>query len=64
MVAEGPRIQTWINGHKIADLKVDHEIQKKYAKGFIALQVHSIPKGEGPYEVAWRNIRIKEFDER
>jgi hypothetical protein len=63
VVAKGPRIQTWINGEPVADLTVDDEIQKQYAKGFIALQVHSIPKGEGPYEVAWRNIRIKELDQ-
>jgi hypothetical protein len=31
------------------------------ASGFIALQVHSIPEGEGPYQVMWRNIRIKEM---
>jgi hypothetical protein len=61
VVAQGPRIQTWINGEPIADLTLDDEIHKQYAKGFISLQVHSIPAGEGPYEVAWRNIRIKEL---
>jgi hypothetical protein len=60
IVAQGPRIQTWINGQKIEDL-TDEPIFKTHPKGFIGLQVHSIGKGEGPFEVAWRNIRIKEL---
>ncbi len=28
---------------------------------FIGLQVHGIPKGEGPYQVRWRNVRIREL---
>lgn len=62
VVAKGPRIRTWINNHEVADLTLDDEFHQKYAKGFIALQVHSVPAGEGPYDVAWRNIRIKELD--
>lgn len=61
VVAKGPHIQTWINGQEVADLTVDEEIQKQYGKGFISLQVHGIPAGSGPYEVAWRNIRLKEL---
>jgi len=60
IVAKGPRIQTWINGEKVADLT--HE--KAYAthpKGMIGLQVHGIGKGSGPFEVAWRNLRIREI---
>ena len=30
-------------------------------RGFIGLQVHGIPKGAGPYQVRWRNIRIREL---
>lgn len=56
--AVGPRIQTWINGHPIEDL-TDEEIYKTHPSGFIGLQVHGIRKGTGPYEVAWRNIRIR-----
>jgi hypothetical protein len=58
IVAQGPRIQTWINGQKIEDL-TDEPIFKTHPKGFIGLQVHSIRKGDGPFEVAWRNIRIR-----
>ncbi len=61
VVAKGPRIQTWINDQPIEDL-TDEEIYKTHAKGFIGLQVHGIGKAAGPYEVAWRNIRIKEID--
>jgi len=59
VVAEGPRIQTWINGEPIEDL-TDEAIYKTHPAGFIGLQVHGIGKGTGPYEVSWRNLRIKE----
>jgi hypothetical protein len=29
------------------------------ASGIIGLQVHDVGKDETPYEVRWRNIRIK-----
>ena len=61
IIAQGPRIQTWINGQPIEDL-TDEAIYKTHAKGFIGLQVHGIRKGTGPYEVSWRNLRIKELD--
>ena len=61
IVAKGPRIQTWINGKTVEDL-LDEESYRTHPKGFIGLQVHGIPQGTGPYEVAWRNIRIKSFD--
>jgi hypothetical protein len=57
-VARGPRIQTWINGSKIEDLN-DEQAYKDHPRGFIGLQVHGIGRGSGPYEVAWRNLRIK-----
>lgn len=60
ILAEGPRIQTWINGHKVADLTHD-EIYKTHPKGKIGLQVHGIAAGTGPFDVAWRNIRIREL---
>jgi len=60
ILAKGPVIKTWVNGNQVSDLK-DEEKYKSHAKGFIGLQVHSIKKGTGPYEVAWRNIKIKEL---
>jgi hypothetical protein len=58
VIAEGPRIQVWINGEKITDLW-DEEIYMTHPRGFIGLQVHSISEDEGPYQVAWKNIRIR-----
>jgi hypothetical protein len=58
--AEGPRIQTWINGEVVEDLTDDAKFAS-HPKGFIALQVHGIGAGEGPYSVQWRNIKIKEL---
>lgn len=59
IVAKGPRIQTFINDQKIEDI-TDEAIYKTHAKGFIGLQVHGIGKKPGPFEVMWRNLRIKE----
>ncbi len=60
IVAKGPRIQTWLNGKLVADL-THEEIYKQHKKGVIGLQVHGIKKGTGPYEVRWRNLRVKEL---
>ena len=60
IVAKGPRIQTWVNGNKVSNLTEKEKFQS-HPKGFIGLQVHSIKKGSGPFEVAWRNIKVKEL---
>src|ERR687892_2720349 len=60
IVAEGPRIRTWINGEPIEDL-TDAAAYASHAEGFIGLQVHSIDPGTGPYEVAWRQLRLREL---
>lgn len=60
IIAKGPRIQTFINGEPIEDL-TDEEIFKTHSSGFIGLQVHGIGRDQGPYEVAWRNIKIREL---
>jgi mono/diheme cytochrome c family protein/glucose/arabinose dehydrogenase len=54
--AHGSHLRTWLNGVLAADM-----IDTQTAKGFIALQVHSIgdPALKGK-KVSWRNIRIKE----
>ena len=57
VVAKGARIQTWINGQQIEDL-VDEAKLASHPKGFIGLQVHGVGD-KGPFEVAWRNIKIK-----
>jgi hypothetical protein len=60
IVADGPRIRTWINGEPIEDL-TDAAAYANHAEGFIGLQVHSIETGTGPYEVAWRRLRLREL---
>jgi hypothetical protein len=60
IIAHGPRIETFINGTMVEDL-TDEEIFKTHPKGKIGLQVHGIGKQDGPFDVAWKNIRIKEL---
>lgn len=60
IVAQGARIQTWINGEPVEDLTDDAKFQS-HPKGFIGLQVHGIGEGKGPYSVQWRNITIKKL---
>ena len=61
VVADGANIIVWINGAVVSDLNHE-EKYKSHPKGFIGLQVHSIGRGSGPYEVRWRKIKIKELD--
>ena len=72
IVAKGPRIQTWVNGHLIEDL-VNEELYKTHAKGIIGLQIHGINERElnlpvhaglgitksQPLIVKFRNIRVR-----
>ncbi|MEM6776612.1 MAG: family 16 glycoside hydrolase [Planctomycetota bacterium] len=53
--AVGDRIQTWLGDQSIADI-VDPE---SAAEGFIGLQVHRIKPDAGPFEVRWRDVRIR-----
>jgi hypothetical protein len=57
VLAEGARIQTWINDQQISDL-MDKEKLKTHPKGFIGLQVHGVGN-RGPFDVAWRNLKIR-----
>ncbi|MCG3196049.1 MAG: hypothetical protein GHCLOJNM_00520 [bacterium] len=60
VLAVGPNIKVWINGAQISDLTHEEKF-KSHPKGFIGLQVHGIGKGTGPYEVAWRSLKIREI---
>ena len=56
ILAVGPRMQTWINGRPVEDLT-----DKDWSQcGFIGLQVHGVGD-RGPFEVRWRNIKIKDL---
>ena len=56
VIAQGKRIRSFVNGVEVADFEDERD-----ASGFIGLQVHSIKKGTGPFEVSWRNVQIREL---
>ncbi|MEL6107263.1 MAG: DUF1080 domain-containing protein [Planctomycetota bacterium] len=56
IIAKGNRIQSFVNGIAVADFVDDRD-----AEGILGLQVHSIKKGKGPFEVSWRKIRVREL---
>ncbi len=72
IVAKGPRIQSWVNGHLIEDY-TNEELYKTHSRGFIGLQAHglsdrelSLPINAGrgitksqPLMVKFRNIRVR-----
>jgi quinoprotein glucose dehydrogenase len=72
IVAKGPRIQSWVNGHPVEDLTLD-QLYKTYKKGLIGLQIHAISDREialpvhaglnittrQPLMVKFRDIRIR-----
>ena len=60
ILAQGAKITTWVNGNEVENV-TDAETHKKFPRGFIGLQVHGIKSGTGPFQVAWRNIKIREL---
>jgi hypothetical protein len=52
ILAEGDRIQTWLNGQQMVDI-TDEKIGA--GNGRIALQIHD----GGGIKVRWRNIKLK-----
>ena len=61
ILANGPRIQTWINGVQVSDI-TDEKIYENHSEGFIGLQVHRKDVDPGTLSVAWKNIRIRELN--
>ena len=59
VLARGDQVTTWINGNEVITTTIPAERHKTHASGFIGLQIHSIKDGTGPYEIAWRHIRIR-----
>ncbi|MDG1890705.1 MAG: DUF1080 domain-containing protein [Verrucomicrobiota bacterium] len=57
--AQGSRIKTWINDLQVADLEED---VSEFKEGFVALQVHGIKPGKGPYQVRWRHLYLRRLD--
>ena len=60
IVATGAKFKVWLNGAQISDL-TDTDKYKTHPRGFVGLQVHSVKRGTGPFEVRWRNLRIREL---
>ncbi len=72
IVAEGPRIRTWVNGQPVEDL-TNEDVYRTHPKGFIGLQIHGLSErevnlpinaGSGvtagePLVIKWRKIRIR-----
>jgi type 1 glutamine amidotransferase len=54
---KGSSIKTWINDVPCADLRDSVD-----AKGIIGLQVHGLGQNFFPYQVRWRNLRIRELN--
>ncbi len=60
VIAMGPNIQVWLNGKHVSDL-THQERFETHPNGFIGLQVHGIGAGQGPFEVRWRNIKLRDL---
>jgi hypothetical protein len=56
IVVQGNRYRSWVNGVPATDFTDDVD-----GHGFIGLQVHGIARDQGPYQVRWRNVRIREL---
>jgi hypothetical protein len=57
IVANGRRIQTWLNGVPAADF-TDNDEKAFAPSGFIALQVHGVGGRRETKEVRWKNIKL------
>ncbi|MDD7986568.1 DUF1080 domain-containing protein [Lentisphaera marina] len=64
VVALGDQITTWLNGNKVITTTVPAERHSTNSSGFIGLQIHGIKKGTGPFQIAWKNIKIKEISSK
>ncbi len=56
IVVKGDHYQSFINGIATADFT-----QPGDPEGLIGFQVHGIKKGTGPYQVQWRNVKVKKL---
>lgn len=61
VLAKGNQVTTWINGNEVITTTIPAERHKTHPSGFIGLQLHGIKDGKGPFEAAWRNLRIREL---
>lgn len=58
VIAQGARIQTFLNGVRVADC-CHPEIFQHHTAGFIALELPGISPGTGPFQARWRHLKIR-----
>ena len=58
IVAEGPRIRTWVNGELVEDL-TSEEAYRSHPRGFIGLQVHGLNGWEYGFRALGMNTRTQ-----
>jgi hypothetical protein len=57
IVVKGDHYRSWVNDIPTADFRQPHD-----PEGHIGFQVHGIRKGDGPFEVRWRNVKFRPLD--
>lgn len=60
IIAQGARLQTFVNGTPITDL-THPDILQHHTSGLIGLQVGSVAPGSKPFQVRWRRLQIREL---
>lgn len=61
ILAEGNKVTTWINGGEVVATTIPSVRHATHPSGYIALQLHAIHEGTGPFQVAWRNLRVRKL---
>ena len=59
VVAKGDQVTVWINDNKVTTTVIPAERHQTHPSGFVGLQLHGIHAGTGPFQTAWRNLRIR-----
>ncbi len=63
VLAKGNQVTTWINGAEVITTTIPPERHATHPSGYIGLQLQAIHEGTGPYQIAWRNLRIRVLSE-
>ena len=63
VLAKGDQVTTWINGEEVIVTTIPAERHATHPSGYIALQLHGIHEGTGPFKISWRNLRVRKLSE-